>query len=777
MKSLFRALTRNSQSNRSFTIEKDEDFYYVIKLKRNLICFTKKQEKAEELVDKLEGMYDWAKIKDLIHLREIDPEFYEKIRPILRSYAVPKKLNGNYLSTLDINKTVTYRLSDNKIVTGQHLIDGVAIREHNSSFLLDNVYKGRVITSMENYQQLVELYEKTKNIIPWQLESINEAIEKEPQIKAYLANAKKSIINGQPIDSPPLQSLSRFQFTVMGGTDIEKMEAYVSAMKKLHSMVGLTNVKDKVADFIKGVSADKQLKNMNIDIGGDSLHSLFVGPPGTGKTELARVMMDLLWSLDMIKDRKLVELSKEDFVSSFIGGTEEITKEKVESSLGGILFVDEAYMLKGIGNGQSGGGQDFGKIALEIIMRAMENHRGEDLVVIFAGYQKEIDELLNENPGLRSRFALTFQFEQYTPFELAEIADRMLSSKGFVTNKVKNSLEKLMAKRAKSGSLQGNARDVRVIVEEILRRHKVRIVDKSGDLLIIHPDDVESMMNTRKIKDNDGLRELKKSAENELNNLIGLRNIKEEIISWANYVAVEKKRMEKSDKSEPLRLHMSFEGDPGVGKTTVARIAGKILKANGMLSSGHFVEILGKDLVAGYMGQTADKVKEIVKKSMGGILFIDEAYSIINGENDTFGREAVDTLIAEMENKGEDFVVILAGYTKEIEKLFNSNPGFKSRIAQRFKFEDYNSDELVELFKLRVASMDFVLESDAMELAATLIEKSKYENIVDGNGRWIRNLVDKIKMAQANRIINENSDELYLINSKDVKIGYHKMVY
>lgn len=777
MKSLFRALTRNSQSNRNFTIEKDEDFYYVIKLKRNLICLTKKEEEAEELVEKLEAMYDWTKIKDLIHLREKDPEFYERIRPILRSYAVPKKLNGNYLSTLDSNKSVTYRLSDNKTVTGQHLVEGVAIREHNNSFLLDNVYKGRAITSMENYQQLLELYNKTKSIIPWQLDSINEAIEKEPQIKTYLSKAKNSIAKGQPIDSPPLQSLSRFQFIVMGGTDIEKMEAYVSGMKKLYSMVGLPNVKDKMAEFIKSVSADKQLKNMNIDIGGDSLHSLFVGPPGTGKTELARVMMDLLWSLDMIKERKLVELSKEDFVSSYIGGTEEITKEKITSALGGILFVDEAYMLKGIGNAQTGGGQDFGKIALEIIMRAMENHRGEDLVVIFAGYQKEIDELLNENPGLRSRFALTFQFDQYTPFELAEIANRMLSAKGFVTNNIQESLKKLMEKKAKSGALQGNARDVRVLVEEILRRHKVRIVDQSGDLMVIHPEDVESLMNNRKIKENDGLKQLKISAENELMSLVGLPNIKEEMISWTNYVAVEKKRMEQSGKSEPIRLHMSFEGEPGVGKTTVARIAGKLLKANGMLSSGHFVEILGKDLVAAYMGQTSDKVKEIVKKSMGGILFIDEAYSMINGKNDTFGREAVDTLIAEMENKGEDFVVILAGYTKEIEELFNSNPGFKSRIAQRFKFKDYTSEELVELFKIRVSSMDFVLENDAMDLAATLIEKSKYENSVDGNGRWIRNLVDKIKMAQANRIIKQNSDELYLINSEDVKIGYHKMVY
>lgn len=769
-------LVKNKQHKNFFKIEKDENFYYVVKLRNSIICYTKDQRNAEDLIEQLNNKYDWSKVKDLNHLIEIDPDFYESIRYLLRSYAVPKRLNGNYLSTLNLHNIVMYRLSNERKVSGTHLKNGLAIRKNGLKFHLDNVYKGRTIVAMDSELHLISLYEETEKYIPWHMETINEAIEKDTNIKQFLKDVKESIENDKPIPSPDNQTLNRFKFIVMGGNDIEKQEAYVQAMTQLNNMVGLKMVKDKVDEFIKGVSANKKLKNMNLKIDGDTLHSLFVGPPGTGKTELARIMRDLMWSLDMIKERKIVELSKEDFVSSYIGGTEEITKEKVNEAIGGILFVDEAYMLKSPGGNQNQAGQqDFGKIALEIIMRAMENNR-DDLMVIFAGYQKEINELLDENAGLKSRFAFSFQFEQYTPFELAEIANRMLIEKGFITKNIENNLNLLMAKEAKSGSLQGNARDVRVIVEKLLRKHKVRIVDHSGDLMIIHPDDVDSLKKSKTFKDSEGLRKLKESAEKELNELIGLENIKEEIISWTNYVSVEKKRMKIKDNPEPLRLHMSFEGQPGVGKTTVARIIAKILKGNGMLSNGHFVEVVGKDLVAGYMGQTSEKVKELVKSAMGGILFIDEAYSIVNGKDDMFGKEAVDTLIAEMENNGEDTVVILAGYTNEIEELFKSNPGFKSRISQRFEFKDYNSNELIELFKMKIHSLGFILDFNTIDTVSSIIQTEKSKNKIDGNARWIRNFIDKIKKAQANRIVNEDSDELYLIKPEDIICGFKKMI-
>lgn len=758
---------RGASTSPLFNVVQDDNYYFEVKLKKATICFVRTESEAYELISKLNTKYNWKKVKDLNDLNTKDPEFYESIRPILRQYGVTERFNGNYLFTKSDSGKVEYRLVNKQLVSAKHLSDGLAIRENNGLFHLDNVYIGETITTMNSEEQIIELYNVTKINIPYHLDNINELIANEPLIQDYLTGVKESIISGKEMPRLNQEALSRFQFKILGETNQEKLEAYISAMKQLQNMVGLRAVKEKLNSFIKNVLADRKLENINLKTNISSLHSLFVGPSGTGKTEIARIMGDLLWSLGMIPERKIVELSKEDFVSSAIGGTEEITKEKIQSALGGILFVDEAYMLKGMNNDQ----EDYGKIALEIIMRSMENHR-DNLMVIFAGYQNEIEVLLNENPGLKSRFALHFNFEQYTPFELSSIAKRMIEDQGFVTTKISDALSSLIKKKAKNASLQGNARDVRIFVEQIIRNHKNRIVDIAGSsLTVIDPEDVLSLIETKEIKNNEGLRQIKLDAENELNNLIGLNNIKEEIITWSNYVAIEKKRQELGGSTSPIRLHMTFEGNPGVGKTTVARIIGKILNGNGMLTKGHFVEVFGKDLVAGYMGQTSEKVKEIVNSALGGVLFIDEAYSMVKGKDDTFGREAVDRLIVEMENNVDNLVVILAGYTKEIDELFETNPGFKSRIAQRFVFKNYTSAELISIFNSLANKNKFSLTNAAQTEVENLIKKRESVGETEGNGRWIKNLFEKIKMAQANRLMSSASinSDFYSIEAIDIE--------
>ncbi|MGF7535407.1 AAA family ATPase [Bacillus mexicanus] len=754
-----------------FKVVRDANYYYEVKLRKSTISFVRTEKEAYELISKLEPKYNWKKIKDLNDLSRKDREFYESIRPLLRQYSVPERFNGNYLINKDEFGNVFYRLQkNNQTVCGKHLSDGLAIRENddnNNLYHLDNVYKGETITIMNSEDQIIELYNKTKEFIPYHLEDINNYIVDEPLIKKFLEDAKISIVENKEIPNVNLEALSRFQFRIMGGTDPEKMKVYVESMKKLNNMIGLNAVKQKINIFIKNVYAERKLEEINLRINSSSLHSLFVGPPGTGKTEFARIIVELFWSLGMIAEKKIIELSKEDLVSSAIGGTEEVTKEKIQRSIGGILFVDEAYMLKGI----SGSQEDYGKIALEIIMRSMENHR-DDLMVVFAGYQNEINELLNENPGLKSRFALTFNFEQYTPLELSLITQRMIENQGFVATKITDALKMLMSKKAKNAALQGNARDVRVFAEQIIRNHKNRIAENSEiSLTVIDPEDVLSLINNTKIENKEGLYQIKLEAEKELNDLIGLNNIKEEIVSWSNYVTVERKRQEIGGSASPIRLHMTFEGNPGVGKTTVARIIGKILNGNGMLSKGHFVEVFGKDLVAGYMGQTSEKVKNIVNSALGGVLFIDEAYSMVKGKEDTFGREAVDRLIVEMENNVDDLVVILAGYTDEINELFQANPGFQSRIARRFLFEDYSSAELISILKSIINKNNFTLTDEAEAEVEKLIISRLNDDNINGNGRWVKSLFEKIKMSQANRLMNSVTEkpDFYNIEAIDVK--------
>ncbi|MED2737292.1 AAA family ATPase [Bacillus toyonensis] len=674
------------------------------------------------------------------------------------------------MSTLTADGTVQYKLSNGKLVSGIHVNEGIAIRFDNNTCHMDNIAVGRVMTSMDSESQLKKLYNDTKQDIPWASEKIFEVIDQEVSLKNHLIQSKEAIKAANPLPSLDQLVASRVQFKINGGSGSDKLAAFDTAMKKLHNMTGLLGVKKEVQGFIKGIYATEKLKKMNLDVDSETLHSLFVGPPGTGKTEIARIMGDLLWSMNMIKQNKVIELSKEDLVSNVIGGTEEITKKKIQEALGGILFIDEAYMLKGTGDND----QDFGKIALDIIMRSMENHN-DNLVVIFAGYEKDIKELLDLNPGLPSRFAFTFKFDDFVPSELAEIADGMLRSKGFVTANIQNELINLMTSKAKQGSLSGNARDVRVLVEEIVRKHKVRVAEQDINAAIIHPEDVKSLLHKKQEKNEDALLKLRVEAEKELNELIGMEQLKDQVKTWANYVTIENRRFDAGISTEQPKLHSSFEGNPGTGKTTVARIIGKILKGNGILSSGHFVEVRRKHLVGSYMGHTAQKVNDVVQQALGGVLFIDEAYGLVKGENDTFGLEAVDELITALENNS-DLVVIFAGYTEKLEELYATNAGFPSRIAERFVFEDYNSEELYQLFKMRIKSAGFVISEEASERAYSLIQQARDNGLVsDGNGRWVRKFIDKIKMAQANRLINEGSTDLLKLELNDIENGFSKL--
>ncbi|WP_088363053.1 AAA family ATPase [Bacillus cereus] len=755
----------------NFSTYQDDDFYTVVTLHKSTVLYARDKHQAEELIRLLESKYpNWDNIKSLQHLRDVDPSFYETIRPILRTYAVPKKLNGNYMSTLTADGTVKYKLSNGKLVTGTHINEGIAIRFDNTICHLDNIAVGRVITSMDSELQLKELYNSTKQNIPWASEKIFEVIDQEAALKNYLLKSKDAVRTGSPLPSLDPLVASKVQFKINGNVSESKLVAFENGMKKLLNMTGLQGVKKEVQGFIKGIYATEKLKKMNLNVDNEALHSLFVGPPGTGKTEVARIMGDLLWSMNMIKENKVVELSKEDLVSNVIGGTEETTKKKVEEALGGILFVDEAYMLKGSGEND----QDFGKIALEIIMRYMENHK-DNLVVIFAGYEKDIKELLDLNPGLPSRFAFTFKFNDFVPSELAEIADGMLSSKGFVTTKIQNELIELMKSKAKQGSLSGNARDVRVLVEEIVRKHKIRVADHDINAAVINPEDVQSLLHKKQEKNEEALLKLRIEAEKELHSLVGMQQLKDQVKTWANYVTIENRRFDMGINTEPPKLHSSFAGNPGTGKTTVARIVGKILKGNGILSSGHFVEVRRKHLVGSYMGHTAQKVNEVVQQALGGVLFIDEAYGLVKGENDTFGLEAVDELITALENHN-DLVVIFAGYPEKLEELYATNAGFRSRIAETFLFEDYTSEELYQLFKIRIKAEGFEITESASDKANSLIRQAKDGGLVkDGNGRWVRKFIGKIKMAQANRLMNEGSNLLTKLELSDVEIGFSKL--
>ena len=237
-----------------------------------------------------------------------------------------------------------------------------------------------------------------------------------------------------------------------------------------------------------------------------------------------------------------------------------------------------------------------------------------------------------------------------------------------------------------------------------------------------------------------------------LDKLIGLDTIKADVKELTNFVKIQKTRQDAGLKSVPVSLHLVFTGNPGTGKTTVARIISKLYKNIGVLSKGQLVETDRSGLVAGYVGQTAIKTQELIKKAMGGVLFIDEAYAL-SQKDDAFGQEAIDTILKAMEDHRDDLVVIVAGYTEPMEKFINSNPGLKSRFNKYIEFPDYTIDELMDIFDMNCKKYDYVIEDDTRMHVSELITQRKLASGGNfANAREIRNLFEEIITNQASRI-------------------------
>ncbi len=259
----------------------------------------------------------------------------------------------------------------------------------------------------------------------------------------------------------------------------------------------------------------------------------------------------------------------------------------------------------------------------------------------------------------------------------------------------------------------------------------------------------------------------------QLDSLIGLTTIKKDVADLMDFVKVQKLRRDSGLKSVPVSLHLVFTGNPGTGKTTVARIISKLYKQIGVLEKGQLVEVDRSGLVAGYVGQTAIKTTEQIEKAMGGVLFIDEAYSL-SKKDDTFGEEAIDTLLKAMEDRRDDFVVIVAGYTDPMKKFIESNPGLKSRFNKYIEFPDYTVDELMSIFEMNCRKYDYVIEEDAKKHVRELISLKKLEQRENfANAREVRNLFEKIITKQARRVAlleNPTHEEMTMILMEDINV-------
>ena len=538
-------------------------------------------------------------------------------------------------------------------------------------------------------------------------------------------------------------------------------QSFEELMDYLEALIGLNAIKTKVkehANYIKFLQLRKD-RGFNEEAF-PHVHSIFVGNPGTGKTTVAKMMGKLYNKMGLLSKGHVHEVDRVDLVGEYIGQTAPKVKEAIEKARGGVLFIDEAYSL----SRSNEDNKDFGKEVIEILVKEMSNGPG-DLAVIAAGYPKEMKNFLAANPGLKSRFKMIFEFNDYLPQELGQISQFACKQK-MVT--LDESAEKLIqqiiidAYRDRDRTF-GNARFVFDLIEKAKINLGLRIMamDQPSELdeetlSRIELGDVEKIQ----VKSKPGLPLIPvdesqlEEAMQELNSLIGLEGVKQqinELISLVRYY-----RQTGKDVLNNFFLHTIFVGNPGTGKTTVARILVKIYKALGILERGQMVETDRQGLVAGYVGQTAIKTAEKIDEAMGGVLFIDEAYALTrsnyNGAGD-FGMEAIQTLLKRMEDNRGAFFVFAAGYPDNMETFLKANPGLSSRFDKILKFEDYSPDELFQIAKVAFEEQAFQL---SFEAEAFLLDRLNrlYErrDRYFGNARLVRGMVTEAIRRQNLRL-------------------------
>lgn len=518
-------------------------------------------------------------------------------------------------------------------------------------------------------------------------------------------------------------------------------------LAKMDELVGMQNIKQKIRDYVKYLQFLKIRQQKGFEeSGGISLHAVLTGNPGTGKTTVAKQLGKIYKAMGLLTKGHVHEVDRSDLIAEFIGQTAPKTKKCIEQARGGILFIDEAYSL----HRSDENNKDFGKEAIEIILKEMSNGIG-NIAIVVAGYPHEMKTFLESNPGLKSRFNHYFHFEDYQPEEMMEIAQ--LGIKNRKLHLKEDAREFLFTKFTQAyrdrDRTFGNARYVMSVVDEAKMNMGLRLMQNENindlneeELSTITLADIHKIfsLGTTKTLDIQVDDKLLKESLSELNALTGLQNVKEEINELVKLVKYYKEIGK--DVLNKFVLHSIFVGNPGTGKTTVARIFAKIFRALGILEKGHLIECDREGLVAGYSGQTAIKTADVVDKALGGVLFIDEAYALNQGNNDAFGMEAINTLLKRMEDNRDDFVVIAAGYTDNMNEFLLTNPGLKSRFERTFVFNDYTVDELMQI-TLRLLSNEGLQPDNKAKTHLLNIIEAAYNNRDKyfGNAREMRKIV------------------------------------
>ena len=525
----------------------------------------------------------------------------------------------------------------------------------------------------------------------------------------------------------------------------KKPETVEEILSMLDELIGMESVKKAVRELCQTIQNNQKRKSLGLTAENPKVHIVLTGNPGTGKTTVARILGKLFHAMQLLPSDKVLETGGLDMTAGFVGQTKDKVNELCDKATGGVLFIDEAYYLAGT----DGSANSFGSEAVGTLLKRMEDDRGK-FVVIAAGYQNQMQDFLRMNPGLDSRFEHKIHIEDYTAEELFAILQLQVRKAQFVFDDGAEETARLAVQDLckNKGKDFANARAVRNLFDTIKLRMDSRISHLSPEsltketLMTICASDIpyeEQKMLT--VQD----------VFAELNELVGMEKVKKAVRELYETIQINREMEKLGQNPKKPEIHIALTGNPGTGKTTVARILGKLFAAIGLLSSDKVVECDRSKIVAKYVGHTAQNMQRLCDDATGGILFIDEVYTLAT---DDFGREATDTLMKRMEDDRGKFVLVVAGYENKMREWMATNEGLASRFTHHIHIDDYDDSELYELFCLYARKEGLTLTKEAQDIARKFITHIWQNRTRDfANGRTIRKFFDAVVRKKNSRVI------------------------